>query len=78
MDAAGGQTLTPTTPVTLTWDNGQGLVFTRIISVDDKYMFTVTDSVANTSGNKVTLYPYAYVARDGVPLEDKQPHLAAA
>ena len=34
-------------------------------------MFTVRDSVANTSGNKVTLYPYAYVARDGVPLEDK-------
>ena len=34
-------------PVTLTWDNGQGLVFTRVIAIDDKYMFTVTDSVAN-------------------------------
>ena len=54
-------------PVTLTWDNGQGLVFTRVIAVDDKFMFTVTDSVANTSNAKTTLYPYAYVLRDGVP-----------
>ena len=42
------QTLTPAQPVTLTWDNGAGLVFKRVIAVDDKYMFTVTDSVANT------------------------------
>ena len=44
----GGGTLSPGHPVTLTWDNGHGLVFTRIIAIDDKYMFTVTDSVANT------------------------------
>jgi YidC/Oxa1 family membrane protein insertase len=30
-------------------------------------MFTVTDSVTNESKTKATLYPYAYVARDGVP-----------
>jgi YidC/Oxa1 family membrane protein insertase len=63
----GSGALTPKTPVTLTWDNGQGLVFTRVIKVDDKFMFTVSDSVANTSHAKATLYPYAYVARDGVP-----------
>src|SRR5215831_9794200 len=34
-------TLAPANPVTLTWDNGQGLVFTRVISVDPNYMFTV-------------------------------------
>ena len=43
----GSGTLSPGHPVTLTWDNGQGLVFTRTIAVDDQYMFTVTDSVAN-------------------------------
>ncbi|HVU21780.1 MAG TPA: membrane protein insertase YidC [Rhizomicrobium sp.] len=63
----GDGALTPTHPVTLTWDNGHGLVFTRLIKVDDKFMFTVTDSVKNTSKAKTTLYPYAYVARDGVP-----------
>ncbi len=63
----GNAALTPTSPITLSWDNGHGLVFTRNIAVDDKFMFTVTDSVANKSGAKVTLQPYAYVARDGVP-----------
>ena len=53
--------------MTLTWDNGHGLIFTRIIAIDDKYMFSVTDSVANKSGAAATLYPFAYVAREGVP-----------
>jgi len=61
----GSGALSPDHPVTLTWDNGHGLKFTRRIAIDDKYMFTVTDSVANTSPTKVTLYPFAYVARDG-------------
>ena len=62
-----GDVLSPGHPVSLTWDNGQGLKFTRIIAVDDKYMFTVADSVTNSSGGAVTLYPFAYVAREGVP-----------
>jgi YidC/Oxa1 family membrane protein insertase len=62
-----GATLTPTTPVVLTWDNGAGLRFTRRISVDDLYMFTVTDTVANFSAQAVTLTPAATVLRQGVP-----------
>src|SRR5215470_17196754 len=45
----GSGPLSPEHPVTLTWDNGHGLKFTRRIAIDDKYMFTVTDSVANAS-----------------------------
>ena len=63
----GGRVLTPGHPVTLAWDNGHGLVFLRRIEVDDQYMFTVTDSVQNKGGGAATLYPYALVARDGVP-----------
>ncbi len=62
-----GSTLAPGSPVMLEWTNGGGLTFTRTISVDDEYMFTVSDSVANKSGRPVLLYPYGYVARDGVP-----------
>ena len=62
-----GGTLAPGAPVTLQWDNGQGLLFTRTIAVDDQYMFTVTDSVANRGAKGVVLYPYGYVARDGIP-----------
>ncbi len=62
-----GGTLGPGHPVTLEWNNGHGLVFTRTIAVDEQYMFTVTDSVRNTGVSEATLYPYAYVARDGLP-----------
>ena len=61
-------TLTETSPVTLTYDNGQGLVFHRKIAVDDRYMFTVTDSVENKSTQAVTLHPYAFVKRRGRPV----------
>lgn len=62
-----GSTLAPGQPVTLTYANGQGLTFTRVIAVDDKYMFTVTDTVANASGQPITLAPYGSVQRQGVP-----------
>jgi YidC/Oxa1 family membrane protein insertase len=64
--AAGGD-LTVDHPVTLTWDNGAGLRFTRVISVDDQYMFTVKQTVENTGSTPVTLYPYASVTRVGTP-----------
>ncbi|HKN27487.1 MAG TPA: membrane protein insertase YidC [Roseiarcus sp.] len=64
---ANEKTLTPERPLTLTWDNGAGLVFKRVIAVDDKYMFTVTDSVTNSSDAAVTLRPYGLVLRHGMP-----------
>jgi YidC/Oxa1 family membrane protein insertase len=54
-------------PVTLTYDNGQGLVFTRTIAVDEHYLFTVKDQVANNTGNPTTLFPYALISRHGTP-----------
>jgi YidC/Oxa1 family membrane protein insertase len=65
----GGGKLTQKSPVVLRWDNGHGLVFTRKIAVDDRYLFTVTDSVRNTGASKVALFPYGYVVRDGIPPE---------
>ncbi|HSD92531.1 MAG TPA: membrane protein insertase YidC [Methyloceanibacter sp.] len=59
--------LTPGTPVTLSYDNGKGLKFTRTITVDEKYMFTVADLVANTGSEPVTIYPYALVSRHELP-----------
>ncbi|MBG0796162.1 membrane protein insertase YidC [Methylocystis sp. L43] len=59
--------LTTAKPVTLTWDNGHGLVFKRVISVDDEYLFTVKDSVENKAGAPVTLFNYARVSRVGHP-----------
>ena len=64
-------TLTPDSPVTLTWDNGNGLIFSRTISVDEDYMFDITQSVQNSSGNAVSLAPYGTLARHGLPSDLK-------
>ena len=62
--------LTPAAPLTLVWDNGQGLVFRRTISVDANYLFTVSDEVENKSDKEVSLYPYALISRHGMPKVD--------
>ena len=54
-------------PVTLTWDNGEGLLFRRTIAVDDKYLFTVKDEVTNRGEAPVNLFPYALISRHGTP-----------
>ncbi|MDO1559164.1 membrane protein insertase YidC [Brevundimonas sp. 2R-24] len=59
--------LSPGNPVVLTYDNGQGLVFTRTISVDDQYMFTIADTVVNRTGQALTLAPFGSIRRIGLP-----------
>ena len=56
-------TLSPGKPVTLHWDNGAGLSFTRKIAVDDDFVFTVTQSVRNTTAAPIALAPYSRIAR---------------
>jgi YidC/Oxa1 family membrane protein insertase len=63
----GSGTLTPGKPVTLIWDNGEGLEFRRTIQVDDKYLFTAKDEVKNTGAAPVALHPYALISRHGTP-----------
>jgi YidC/Oxa1 family membrane protein insertase len=63
----GAGSLTPTTPVTLTWNNGQGLTFKRTISIDDKFLFTIKDDVANVGDAPVTIYPFGLISRHGTP-----------
>jgi len=59
--------LSPESPVTLTWDNGDGLTFVRTIALDKDFMFSVTQRVTNTTGASVALHPYALVSRWGTP-----------
>ncbi|TQI74815.1 YidC/Oxa1 family membrane protein insertase [Bosea sp. AK1] len=64
---ADNQVLNSAKPVTLSWDNGQGLTFKRIISVDDNAMFTIRDEVENKGSAAVTLFPYGQIVRHGKP-----------
>jgi len=64
---ADGNVLTPDRPLTLTWDNGAGLVFKRVYEIDERYMFSVTQRVENAGGAAVTLHPYGLISRLGTP-----------
>jgi YidC/Oxa1 family membrane protein insertase len=66
---ADGDVLAPGKPVVLTYTTAEGLRFRRNIAVDDQYMFTFTDTVANLSGRELTLLPYGSVQRRGVPAD---------
>ncbi len=59
--------LTPSQPVVLRWDNGAGLVFEQMLSLDKDYMFTVTQRVRNTGAGAVSLLPYGLISRTGTP-----------
>jgi YidC/Oxa1 family membrane protein insertase len=63
----GEGTLAVGAPVTLRWDNGEGLVFRRTIEVDRNFLFTVTQTVENNTGAAVTLDPYGILAQHGLP-----------
>jgi YidC/Oxa1 family membrane protein insertase len=62
----GRPVLTPATPVTLSWTNGRGLIYQIVLRVDDGYLFTAEQRVANRSGAPVALSANARVNRVGV------------
>ncbi len=64
---ASGAALAPGAPVTLRWDNGKGLIFSRTIEIDDDFMFTVTQGIENKGTTEVQMAPYGIVARHGRP-----------
>ncbi len=66
-----GETLTPESPVTLRWENDKGVVFRRTISVDDKFMFTIRQSVENNSDADIRVAPFGQIQRHGEPADLK-------
>jgi len=64
---ANQKTLTPESPVTLTWSNGQGLKFSRTFTIDKNYMFSVTQKVENASTKPASLHSFGLISRRGTP-----------
>ncbi len=60
---AQGGPLAPGNPVTLTWDNGTGQRFTQRFTIDEFYMITVEQTVANTGAGPIAVRPYAFINR---------------
>ena len=65
--SASSDILSPNNDVTLTWNNGEGLVFTRLLSIDEQYMITVTDQVTSELDDTLRLLPYGLIRRFGTP-----------
>jgi YidC/Oxa1 family membrane protein insertase len=61
-------TLSPTRPVTLSWDNGAGLRFEIVLTVDDHFMFSAQQVVHNSGTAAVSLFPWARIRRDYTPV----------
>ena len=61
--APAGARLTPASPVTLTWANPSGQVFSIRFAIDRDYMITATQTVVNRGGAPVTVRPFALVNR---------------
>ena len=63
----GNRVLSNNSDVTLEWDNGRGLTFTKTISLDEKYLFKIKQKVKNNTSSEVSLYPYAQITRNKKP-----------
>lgn len=63
----GNDKLTPDTPVKLVWDNGQGLTFERVFTLDQHYVFKIDQSVRNATAADVVLFPYSLITQTGIP-----------
>ena len=63
----GNSTLSPNNPIILEWDNGNGLIFTKKIELDEKFLFRITQNIKNNSNKSFQFYPYAQITRKGKP-----------
>ncbi len=65
--AKGNNILSNKSPVTLEWNNGEGIIFEKVIELDEKYLFRITQQVKNNSNSSIDLYPYAQMTRNKIP-----------
>ena len=63
----GNNKLTNQSPIKLSWTNSQGITFEKKISLDDKYLFTIKQSVINTTSDKYDFYSYGQIIRNKIP-----------
>ena len=63
----GNNRLTNQTPIKLVWNNKQGIVFEKEISLDNKYLFTIKQRVINKSNKKYDFYSYGQIIRNQIP-----------
>ena len=63
----GNNNLTPNNPIKITYKNDSGIMFERLISIDEKYLFNIKQTLVNNSSNNYKFYPYAIIKRNNLP-----------
>ena len=63
----GNTKLTNQTPIKLSWTNDQGITFEKLISLDEKYLFTIKQKVINDTDKKYDFYSYGQIIRNKIP-----------
>ena len=63
----GNNKLTPNNPIKITYKNDSGIIFERLISIDEKYLFNIKQTLVNNSSNNYKFYPYAIIKRNNLP-----------
>ena len=63
----GNKLLNQNNSVTLVWNNGEGIIFKKIVSLDDKFLFKIKQEVQNNTKEDLELYPYAQITRNKKP-----------
>ena len=63
----GNKLLNQNNSVTLIWNNGEGIIFKKIVSLDDKFLFKIKQEVQNNTNKDLELYPYAQITRNKKP-----------
>ena len=63
----GNKLLNQNNSVTLIWNNGEGIIFKKIVSLDDKFLFKIKQEVQNNTKKDLELYPYAQITRNKKP-----------
>lgn len=62
-----GKKLTPTSPVTLEWNNKDGIIFSKKIEIDDKYLFKITETIRNEKNKTIELFHYSQITKNTKP-----------
>lgn len=62
-----GKKLTPTSPVTLEWNNREGIIFSKKIEVDNKYLFKITETIRNEKNKTIELFHYSQITKNTKP-----------
>ena len=62
-----GKKLTPSSPVTLEWNNREGVVFSKKIELDDKYLFKITETIRNEKSKTIELFHYSQITKNTKP-----------